>query len=368
MKIKSYKARNTDEALQMVRNDMGPAALIVQTRKIKHGGIFGVMGSEAVEIVAATDDEPAASPTAGKHAYAALAAQTAGGALRRVQPAPDHRAGASTFKHLHDRLLAHGVLPQLARVLVDEAVCRFPSSAFANSFPSFPEKLEALAAPDDILHALAGAVANTIRVQRPAKPPTGPKIIVLVGPTGVGKTTTIAKLAVIAAMRHRVPTALATIDTYRIGAVDQLKTYSEMLGVPFATAQRPAQLKEAIEQFSDKAVVFVDTTGRSPNDRERVNAILPFLRELPHAETHLVVSCSTKFDDALKTADTFSLLPINRLIFSKVDEASSFGSIYNLAAKTQLPPSYLTVGQEVPDDIEVTTPGRLAELLLREAA
>jgi len=349
MRIKSYKARNTSEALAMVRNDMGPSALIIQTRQIRQGAVLGLMGHNAVEVVAAADAEPT---------------------LQRVGPATTDRpagrtpAGNPTLKQLYDRLVEQGVLPPLARALMEEALCRYPSSPFASRFPNFADRLAATAADEEIVEAVGAAVAKSVRLERSTKPAHGPKVIALVGPTGVGKTTTIAKLATIATMRHHLPAGLVTIDTYRIGAADQLKTYSEMLGAPLAVVEEPEEMRAAMEHFSDRAVVFVDTIGRSPKDRERVSALRPFFKYLPQAETHLVVSAPTKYGDAKLIARTFSALDPKRLIFSKIDESTSFGSIYNLAAETQIPLSYLTVGQEVPDDIEVTTPARIAQLLV----
>ncbi|NQT20825.1 MAG: hypothetical protein HQ592_14045 [Planctomycetes bacterium] len=350
MRIKSYKARDATEAMEMIRNDMGSSALIIQTKRIRQGGVFGMLGHEAVEVVAAADD--------------AKTMRRAGSAqARAAESGPEN----TTFKHLHDRLLQQGVLPGLARGLVEETLCRYPSSPFAMQFPDFGGRLAATPAAADMVQALGAAIAKTVRLERSYKPKQGPKIVALVGPTGVGKTTTIAKLATIAAMRHKLPTGLVTIDTYRIGAVDQLKTYSEMLGAPLAVVHKPEQMPQVLESFCDKAVVFVDTIGRSPKDRDRVSELKPYFKYLPGAETHLLVSASSKDDDATLTARSFSALPLSRLAFSKVDESTSFGSIYNLAAQTQIPLSYLTVGQEVPDDIEVTTPGRIAELLLDES-
>jgi len=344
MRIRSYKARTAAEALEMVRQDMGPSALIIQTRPIRGRGLSGVFGGEGVEVVAGTDDAPA------------------GGAGEADIPT------GRTFRHLHDTLIASGVLPALARSLVEEALCRYPSPAFAQKFPAFADRIAATPAGDDLLEAVGGAVAKTLRIERGQRPKDGPKVVALVGPTGVGKTTTIAKLATIAALRHQLPTGLITIDTYRIGAVDQLKTYSEMLGAPMAVVRSESEMPAALERFSDRAVVFVDTIGRSPRDRERVNELAPFLSHAPNAETHLVVSASAKYEDALLTANNFGKLRPARLIFSKVDESTRFGSIYNLAVQTQLPLSYLTIGQEVPDDIEVTTPMRIAQLLLGDEA
>jgi len=350
MRIRSYKGRNTSEALEMVRNDMGPSALIIQTKRVTQGGLFGLLGREAVEVVAATDDDRPGP--------------------RRVGPStadtpPGHpQSKTSTLKQLYEDLVKQGVLPPLARKLVEEALCRIPSSPFASRFPNFAQRLEATPATGDIADAMQAAVANTVRLKPPHRPARAPKVIALVGPTGVGKTTTIAKLATIAAVRHQVPAGLVTIDTYRIGAVDQLKMYSEMIGVPLAVVQQPEEMRSAMEHFSDKKVVFVDTIGRSPKDPDRVDALKPYFRYLPEAETHLVVSASATYGDAKLAAETFSALEPSRLIFSKIDESTSFGSIYNLAAETQIPLSYITAGQEVPDDIEVTTPARIAELLM----
>jgi flagellar biosynthesis protein FlhF len=189
-------------------------------------------------------------------------------------------------------------------------------------------------------------------------------IMALVGPTGVGKTTTIAKLAALAYKRG-ISVALITIDTFRVGAVAQLQTYSEIMGIPMEIAATPAALAAAIAAHADKKLIFIDTAGRNPQDPKRIREMNAFLEVSPAIETHLCLSATTRDRELFQTVTQFGALPINRVIFTKLDESMSYGCIVNTHLRNKLPLSYLTTGQRVPEDIEIATSQKVADLVLR---
>jgi flagellar biosynthesis protein FlhF len=178
-----------------------------------------------------------------------------------------------------------------------------------------------------------------------------PTIITLVGPTGVGKTTCIAKLAVISKILHNLDIGLISIDTYRLGALDQLKIFSEISNIDFLVAYEPNDLAKFIKKFRKKDVIFIDTVGRSQNNSKLLRTINDFLKSVEVDETYLVLSSTSDFKVMLDVADKFSVLEYDALVFSKLDEAISFGNIVNLVNKVNVPIKYLTNGQVIPDDI-----------------
>ncbi|BEH11580.1 MULTISPECIES: flagellar biosynthesis protein FlhF [Geobacter] len=195
----------------------------------------------------------------------------------------------------------------------------------------------------------------------------GPRIIALVGPTGVGKTTTIAKLAAHYALREGHRAALITIDNFRVGAVEQLKTYSRIMGVPVEVAATAAELEAAIELHSDKELILIDTAGRSHKDSEKIEELKGFLESRFAIEIHLCLAATTRDREVVEIVERFGVLPVSRVIFTKLDESESYGSIVNAHLRTKFPLSYFTTGQRVPEDLEIATPGRLAGLVLGES-
>jgi flagellar biosynthesis protein FlhF len=189
-------------------------------------------------------------------------------------------------------------------------------------------------------------------------------ILALVGPTGVGKTTTIAKLAALA-YKQGIPVALITIDTFRIGAVAQLQTYSEIMDIPMEIAATPAALAEAIAAHADKKLIFIDTAGRNHQDPNKILEMKAFLEVNPAIETHLCLSATTRDRELIQAVTRFGALPISRVLFTKLDESMSYGCIVNTHLRNKLPLSYFTTGQRVPEDIEIATSQKVAELVLR---
>ena len=200
----------------------------------------------------------------------------------------------------------------------------------------------------------------------PARPDRGdrPLTIALVGPTGVGKTTTVAKLAAAYKLRYGKKVALVTTDTYRIAAVDQLRTYAEIIGLPLKVALSPAEMAAACDSLSDCDVLLVDTAGRSQNDAGRLVELRQFIEAARPHQTHLVLSSTASERVLIEAAERFAQVRPDRVIFTKLDEAVNFGVILTVAKRVALRLSYVTTGQEVPDHIEVGRPERLARLIV----
>ena len=203
--------------------------------------------------------------------------------------------------------------------------------------------------------------AEGIRLSR-----RGTKIVALVGTTGVGKTTTLAKIAAKFVLEQGIGAALITADTYRISAVEQLKTYSDILGLPIEIVYTPQELALALDRHKDKELILIDTAGRSQYSESQMYELQEFLKVNPRIEKHLVISASVKLNDAKEIIKKFSAVEPEKIIITKIDETSNFGTVINLLRYENLPLSYLTTGQSVPDDIEVGNPDSLANLLLRK--
>jgi flagellar biosynthesis protein FlhF len=178
-----------------------------------------------------------------------------------------------------------------------------------------------------------------------------PKVVALVGPTGVGKTTCIAKLAVISKILHKLNVGLISIDTYRLGAIDQLKIFSEIANVEMAVAYEPEDMKGLLNQFKKKDIVFVDTAGRSQNNKKLLTDMNPFLEAINADEIYLVLSAASASKTMVDIAEKFKSVNYNGLVLTKLDEAVSYGGILNVSSSFGTPIKYLTNGQVIPDDI-----------------
>lgn len=216
----------------------------------------------------------------------------------------------------------------------------------------------------DVLAGYLGTVINFSEGIRLNK--HGVRIAALIGATGVGKTTTLAKIAARFVLEKNIKAALITADTYRISAVEQLKTYSDIIGLPLEIVYSPDELKVAIHKHRDKDLILIDTAGRSQHNDYQMKELQDFLAVDPQIEKHLVMSATTKNRDAADILEKFSVCEPDRVIFTKTDETSSVGLILNLLANRDIALSFLANGQSVPDDIVPATPEKMADILLRE--
>ena len=259
---------------------------------------------------------------------------------------------------LYTQLLEQQVADELAIRVVDDVKAELQPEQLKNA-AIIRERL--IAKVESLLPACVNTVARPV-----GGTGTGCRSICLIGPTGVGKTTTIAKLAAAFKLRQKQKVGLITIDTYRIAAVDQLRTYANIIGVPLKVVLTPAELLAAMKEFSDCDTVLIDTAGRAHTDQLKLNELCGFLTAAKPTEVHLVLS-STCTQRAMEAAyEEFAKVRVDQIIFTKLDEAVSFGVLLNVARKASKALSYITTGQDVPDHIEVGQPRRLAKLILGE--
>ncbi|MBY0113893.1 MAG: flagellar biosynthesis protein FlhF [Phycisphaerales bacterium] len=256
---------------------------------------------------------------------------------------------ASAMLKLSERLIA----PTLAESLLGEV----------------RDTLEAHELRDEntVQNTLLSRMAARIRMLAgpgPASTKAGPRTIAVVGSTGVGKTTTIAKIAATCKLRQNQRVGLITCDTYRIAAVDQLRTYANIIGLPLKVALTPMEVASARAQLADCDIVFVDTPGRAPTDERRLEELRRFIESSEAGEIHLALSAGSAEGVMRRSASAFSRLRPDRILLTKLDEADTLGPAFNVLCELGLPLGCVTTGQEVPDDIEHANPERFARWVL----
>jgi flagellar biosynthesis protein FlhF len=278
---------------------------------------------------------------------------------------PDKEQSSSTGRILRDRLnqmkpLHDPVTELLHRHGVDSETARTIAMFAAEQLPK-----EDFADQGKIRRFVIRAIESLIEVKPPLLHKTDrQKRIALIGPTGVGKTTTLAKLAAHHLINHSNSVALITIDTYRIAAVEQLKVYGEIMHLPVEVVITPEQLEESLKRHADKSLILIDTAGRSPRDTLCIEELTSFLKPELEIEKHLVLSAATRENELLDTIRHFAAVTIDRTIFTKVDECMRTGVILNVQLQHDSPLSYITNGQRVPEDLLQITRRSVAELIM----
>jgi len=367
---KTYRAGTLKEALALVRRDLGGGAVILGTREIRRRRLFGLGGRELIEVTAATSAASARSAGAAAGVAPPLRADAAHGAL--------HAQFGEQLSRLHamvEDLSRHGrlehLLPELPADLVPTYAtlleAEVPEVLARRLVRHVAERLEPDEAhrPEAVRQALRAAVESCLPIAPPIAAVAGLKrVVALVGPTGVGKTTTVAKLAANCKLVHGLRPGLLTVDTYRIAAVEQLRTYAEIIDLPLAVANAPGEMRRAIDELGDVDIVLIDTAGRSPRDEVKIRELADFLAEAQPDEVHLVLSAVAGERSLRAAVDRFSIVQADRLILTKLDEADGLGGVLAVIGQANRPVSYLTTGQAVPDDIEPADRSRLARLIL----
>lgn len=363
MQIKKYRAGTLAEAIDQVKADFGSEAIILESQKTKRRGLLGLLGIKEVELTAGTDPKisfasaGSAKSTSHRPAHQSLhdEIKEIKTALRYIsQQEPDFPTFllSSPLARIYRTLLSLGV---------DNAIAQSITQAMSNDLTG--NQLKQIS---DVENYLKQKVSALLPVTGSEKFTGATKMISLIGPTGVGKTTTLAKLAAHFSLFERRKIALITIDVYRIAAAEQLRIYADILNAPIEVVYTTEEFQNALKKHQDKELILVDTAGRSPKNDAQMQQLENFLDQAPQAEIHLVLAATTKEEDNFEAIRRFSSLPVSRLIFTKLDETDKIGALVNIVSVSGLPISFLTFGQNVPDDFQLADSGQLAGSILKD--
>lgn len=444
MQIRKFEAPTIQEALDHIKRELGPEAIILQTKRNRRA--FGLLSKPSFEVTAAVTEKALHQkqaldrriPEKSRDVFQRLSAEKQAKMIekstpapasartrpatqrryadieddgqkrvvqrnvppaftpeRRAEKAPDHvppsvqvelqklknelgeirkqqeqKTDSPTpppqgylanvvLKELFDQLLINGMDRIYALDLVKQVSFVVGDEHGGPSEPALDQLAVELLGNTQVSSLLDGV---TPRESDPSR--TEPMIHAFVGPTGVGKTTTLAKIASEAVIRRKLKTALINIDTYKVAAEDQLASYARILKIPCRTVSTAADLETVMQDYRSMDLVLIDTTGRSQRDTESLNEMERLLHSLPSARTQLVLSATTRDQELYEMGKRFSVFRPEGLIVSKLDEAVVYGAIYNVHQKLKLPLVYFTTGQRVPEDIEEATRERMVSLLM----
>ena len=419
MIIKKFQAKTEEAALELAKKELGGGIVVMNVKKLKKKGLFSIFKPQQVEVTVALEEEEKQNFREAVAKVSEIARQSeAAGNAQSVKPEPAQmakqgKAGPepqlekpklpekkeqkidsrqettieeklSTLQNLLEKQISSvqeeekesteeekkedsnvAFFQLLYKMLLDNEI----EETYAGQLV---DELDGSVKPDMPIDYLLSVVYQKMVLKfgqaktiQPAE--NGPKLVYFIGPTGVGKTTTIAKIASRFSVVEKKKIVLLTADTYRIAAAEQLRTYANILDVPFRIIYTPQEIRSAIEDYAAYDYIFVDTSGHSQKNtdqRDDTIALLHAADEQEEKEIYLVVSATTKYKDLLNIADTYRKLTDFRLVFTKLDETQCQGNLFNLHLHTDAPMSYVTCGQNVPDDIGEFDAQKTVKLLL----
>lgn len=375
MIIKTYVADNVQEAFYKIKSEMGKDAIILQTKHIKKGGFLGLFSKKMVEVVAANDVSLPNSST-GKQLQRNVTAYAP-----PVPPKTDHES-----KNIEELKTEISEVKSMIKNLYEVGNNSTVPPPIEPEFKPFYDRMTSMEVDSDIINYIFKNVREKLDGRNdkelynilkhelcvyfdkiePIMINNQPSIIAFVGPTGVGKTTTIAKLAANFTLYQKKRVAMITADTFRVGAIEQLKLYGELLEIPVIVAYRPEDLKTIMKELDGYDILLMDTMGSSPNNRMQIKKMKNMIDVINPTEVHLVISATTKSSELSNILENYRDLNYNKILITKLDETMTYGIIANATKLSKCNLSYITVGQNVPDDIKIASGEYIAELILGE--
>jgi len=420
MIIKKYVGRTESEATEEARKELGPNIVVMTVRPAKKTGFFSIFQPQKIEVTVgleeetertpksfSTEKERIITPKTPSDDYSQKDTILASGGRVSQKPAPvnevkdDNSAIEEKLDNLSNLLEKNFLKPEKSaqderndfdepvapvnkpsktnevseetmsfiKLLYNTLIENEVDEIYVNQLTDEVEKISKPGLPFD--YALANVYQKMVLKfgkSEPIEPVSdGPRAEIFIGPTGVGKTTTIAKLASELSVTQKKKVALLTVDTYRIAAAEQLRTYASILEIPFRVIYTVDEMKQAAEDFKDYDYIMVDTAGHSLHNEELKQGVESFIRvleDIMDCENFLVLSATTKYRDLIEIADAYSEMVAYKLIFTKMDETGAKGNLYNIRIHTGSPIAYITNGQNVPDDIAVFDAQRIVKNLL----
>lgn len=403
MIIKKYIGRDEKEAVEAARQELGSGVVVMNVKSVKTKGVFSSLKPRQIEVTVALEEEDEkfapirreSLSVSGRQGEAAahapslkkdekdsavieqkldslqnlLVSQMQLAEGRREELPEKKEAAAEKLPEKEPEEEEDSELVKFMKLLYNTMIDNEVDEKYANQIMEEIEKLNKHNMPFD--YTLANTYQKMIlkfgKIAGITQAGSGPKVVLFIGPTGVGKTTTIAKIASSFIMEEKKKVALLTADTYRIAAAEQLRTYANILEAPFRVIYTEEELQTAVRDFRDYDYIFVDTSGHSHHNEElneKMKKLIHSIDGLAEKQVFLVLSATTKYRDLIRIADNYKDIADYQLIFTKLDETTSLGNLLNLKLYTDTAIAYVTLGQNVPDDIEVFNPQKTVKQLL----
>ena len=372
MFVKRFIAKDMQEAIKKIRSEFGPDAVIIDSKAIRNKGVAGLFQKKKIEVVAAFEPDRS-KPFGSRKTLKSTTDDTKpakkedkaeqnkmdklGEQLSALQDAVEDFSNKIRIANKETTLQFDAEILEIFNTLIEQDVHEELAKEIAAQVQNISGKksMDTFSVTEQLIMERFGdpATAKLKKFKR--------NVLMFAGPTGAGKTTTLAKLAGMFSLSQNLNVGLINMDTYRVGAMEHIKIYADIMDVPLLTAYNAKELKEAVKAFEDRDVVLIDTAGKTPGDIAYQEELQGYIEAAEIDDVYLVISVVTGLKACRDVIDRFSFLQDYKLIITKLDETDVWGNALNIADYAKKAPAYITQGQNVPDDIRETDIQKLAQ-------